>query len=130
MDKFNISDSESFIIFFNPGFINPPKQETPNKQINKIKPVGTYQPNAWGIYDMHGNLTEWCLDIYSGYKGYLGLPIDGSANTTKGNLSQRVKRGGNWISSSFMDLRSDRRDFQEPSFANTGTGFRVVAKKK
>lgn len=116
--------------FFNPGFINPPKQETPNKQINKIKPVGTYQPNAWGIYDMHGNLTEWCLDIYSGYKGYLGLPIDGSANTTKGDSSVRIMRGGNWISPQFMYLRSARRDYKEPSFAYTGTGFRVVAKKK
>lgn len=116
--------------FYNPGFINPPKQDTPNKQINKIKPVGTYQPNAWGIYDMHGNLTEWCLDIYSGYKGYLGLPVDGSPNITKGNLTQRITRGGNWISPQSMFLRSARRDYKEPSFANTGTGFRVVAKKK
>lgn len=116
--------------FYNPGFINPPKQETPNKQINKIKPVGTYQPNTWGIYDMHGNLTEWCQDIYSGYKGYLGLPVDGSANTTKGDSSVRITRGGNWISPQFMFLRSARRDYKAPSFANTGTGFRVVAKKK
>ncbi|HRH41914.1 MAG TPA: SUMF1/EgtB/PvdO family nonheme iron enzyme, partial [Pyrinomonadaceae bacterium] len=116
----------SFKINFPP----PLKRETPDKLINKVKPVGLYQPNPWGIYDMHGNLTEWCLDIYSGYKGYLGLPVDGSPNTSKGDQSVRIKRGGNWISPSFTDLRSARRDYRESSFANMGTGFRVVAKKK
>ena len=52
--------------------------------------VGTKTPNAWGLYDMHGNVWEWCLDWYSS-SGYSGTDPVGA---TSGNY--RVQRGGSW----------------------------------
>ncbi len=58
-------------------------------------PVGSFPPNAFGLYDMHGNVWEWCLDEYQ--PSYQGAPIDGSAvaaGLTDG--VKRVMRGGAW----------------------------------
>ena len=55
-------------------------------------PVGSFQPNAFGLYDMHGNVWEWVQDCYFSYSG---APSDGSAWTT-GDCSRRVVRGGSW----------------------------------
>jgi formylglycine-generating enzyme required for sulfatase activity len=57
-------------------------------------PVGAKKPNPWGLYDMHGYLWEWCLDV--GHADYQGAPTDGSAWVTGGNASQRVIRSGSW----------------------------------
>lgn len=56
-------------------------------------PVGAKKPNAWGLYDIHGYLWEWCLD--SGHASYKGAPRDGSAWVDK-NVTTRVLRGGSW----------------------------------
>jgi len=53
---------------------------------DKMHPVGQKQPNAFGLYDMHGNFQEWCEDIYS--YDYNGLPTDGSANPSGGGKIQ------------------------------------------
>jgi formylglycine-generating enzyme required for sulfatase activity len=55
-------------------------------------PVGSFKPNAFGLYDMHGNVWQWVEDCYETYNG---APTDGSARTT-GTCSQRVVRGGSW----------------------------------
>lgn len=60
-------------------------------------PVGSFPANAFGLYDMHGNVWEWCLDAYQ--PSYQGAPTDGSAGVdlslTEGDL-KRVMRGGAW----------------------------------
>lgn len=87
-------------------------------------PVGSYKPNAWGLYDMHGNVYEWVEDVHS--INYLGLPSDGSANTTIGETQFRVLRGGSW-----KDLAWYCRPFIRwnnlPDFKNSEIGFRLVA---
>ncbi|MGP0058819.1 MAG: SUMF1/EgtB/PvdO family nonheme iron enzyme [Beijerinckiaceae bacterium] len=56
-------------------------------------PVGSFLPNAFGLYDMHGNVWQWVEDCYA--ENYQGAPTDGSAKTT-GECSRRVLRGGSW----------------------------------
>ena len=60
----------------------------------KTAPVGSFRANAWGLYDMHGNVWEWVEDCWNG--SYAGSPVDGSAWLT-GNCNQRVLRGGSWF---------------------------------
>ena len=84
--------------------------------------VGSYQPNAWGLYDMHGNVWEWCLDRYD------SLDAD-SATDPVGAASgrHRVSRGGSW-SSSAQNCRSASRNNYDPSYSDDNIlGFRLVA---
>ncbi len=57
-------------------------------------PVGQFYPNAFGLYDMHGNVSEWCLDTW--HNSYDGAPTDGSVWETGGHSTRRVRRGGSW----------------------------------
>ncbi|TVQ44252.1 MAG: protein kinase [Gloeocapsa sp. DLM2.Bin57] len=71
--------------------------------------VGIFPPNAFGLYDMHGNIQEWCLDQY--HESYDGAPTDGSAwiDDANNHLLRRVLRGGSWNNLP-RDCRSARRD--------------------
>ena len=69
--------------------------------------VGTFPPNAWGVYDMHGNVWEWCQDVW--HDTYDGAPTDGSAWLQDGDGSRRVVRGGSWFNDP-QGLRSANRD--------------------
>jgi formylglycine-generating enzyme required for sulfatase activity len=85
-------------------------------------PVGSLQPNAWGLYDVHGNVYEWCQDWY--HDSYNGAPIDGSAWLSGGG--ERVIRGGA-AGSNAGNVRSAVRHSFTPETRTGSLGFRVVA---
>lgn len=89
-----------------------------------LHPIGTRKPNAWGLYDMHGNAAEWCFDVYSTkYYEYSRLenPIGPEGQST----STRVYRGGSWDSAA-SSTRSAYRAAQSPNATSPRIGFRVV----
>ncbi|MEA2099437.1 MAG: formylglycine-generating enzyme family protein [Campylobacterota bacterium] len=84
--------------------------------------VGEKKPNQWGLYDMHGNVWEWCEDWYK--DSYKNTPKDGTDNNS-GSQNYKVLRGGSWYYSSNF-LRSAFRNRNFPSNTVNGNGFRVV----
>ncbi len=88
----------------------------------ETSPVGTFEPNGFGLYDMHGNVFEWVEDC--GNTTYRWAPKDGSA-WTEGDCSLRVLRGGSWYDSPRL-LRSADRFWNYPSVRDDVRGFRVT----
>jgi formylglycine-generating enzyme required for sulfatase activity len=89
-------------------------------------PVGTKLPNAWGLYDMMGNVAEWCLD--SEHENYVGAPTDGSAWEPGIGIS-RALRGSAWNYVSNVYSRSAFRSFYQansPGIWLNCIGFRIV----
>jgi formylglycine-generating enzyme required for sulfatase activity len=86
------------------------------------QPVGSFAPNAFGLYDMHGNVWEWVEDCYNG--DYNGAPANGSAWST-GECSVRVLRGGSWRAVP-RDLRSASRNWVATGGRGADLGFRVA----
>jgi len=96
--------------------------------LERTTKVGSYAANAWGLYDMHGNVWEWVEDIYN-REWYSLLPTDGSANTTRGDNSVRVLRGGSWDDSGYF-TRSAIRNRGDLTLRFSYLGFRVVARAR
>ena len=88
----------------------------------QTSPVGSFKPNAFGLYDMAGNVWQWVQDCYQ--RNYDGAPTDGSA-WTQGNCNFRVVRGGAWDSYP-QNLRSASRDGTGADSRTTNLGFRVA----
>jgi formylglycine-generating enzyme required for sulfatase activity len=90
---------------------------------NKLHPVGEKEPNPFGLYDMHGNVWEWCEDHW--HPNYEGAPDNDSAWVDFYESCYRVVRGGSW--SSFGEgCRTACRDRHEPNNRFLNFGFRLV----
>ena len=81
--------------------------------------VGTKTPNAWGLYDMSGNVAEWCLDWYD----TLSYGTDPMGSYSGSN---RVLRGGSWNAPAGYFSSSSHRDYYDPLHGNNNKGFRLV----
>ena len=86
----------------------------------KTQLVGSRLPNPFGLYDMHGNVNEWCSDYYGSYPGTPATDPIGPATG-----STRVFRGGGWTGTAGFS-RAAFRTFAVPTAASSGVGFRVV----
>lgn len=80
--------------------------------------VGSYLPNTWGLYDMHGNVAEWCLDWYGGL-------LSGNDPVGPSSGADRVLRGGSWASDADVCTSSSRRNYASSGVIND-YGFRLV----
>jgi len=92
------------------------------KYRNEPTPVGSFAPNAWGLYDMHGNMEEWCWDWFGEYQS--GAQTDPAASSPESE-PERVIRGGSYRSGDYS-LRSAERQRLPPSTGAIARGFRVV----
>jgi formylglycine-generating enzyme required for sulfatase activity len=96
--------------------------------LKKTVPVGSYRPNGWGLYDMHGNVWEWCQSKYMPYP----YNTDGRESVSAGNSDERVLRGGSWGFDAYF-VRSASRGRSNPSYHNLyghgRFGFRLAASR-
>jgi len=99
-------------------------EEAKGEYRQQTTPVGQFPPNAFGLYDMHGNVWEWCADTW--HDNYDGAPTDGSVWIKNGDDNRSPRRGGSWY---IMpdNCRSAYRDLNNRRGLNfLDDGFRVV----
>jgi formylglycine-generating enzyme required for sulfatase activity len=86
--------------------------------------VGSYAANAWGLYDMHGNVNQWCSDYYGPYGE---LENTDPLRVNKGTENYRVLRGGSWGDRARF-CRAAMRHWNTPSTRHGSVGFRVAVR--
>jgi formylglycine-generating enzyme required for sulfatase activity len=91
----------------------------------QTSPVGSFQPNPFGLYDTAGNVFEWVEDCW--HEDYTGAPTDGSAwlDANGGNCGQRVIRGGSW-NDPREDLPASYRNWDDADNRVLNIGFRLA----
>lgn len=90
----------------------------------ETKPVGMKLPNELGLYDMSGNVDEWCEDVWHG--DYKGAPCDGTAwMEAEKDKNARLVRGGSWVNYDYL-CRVSSRSYSDRDFRNNALGFRFV----
>ncbi|AEE54289.1 SUMF1/EgtB/PvdO family nonheme iron enzyme [Haliscomenobacter hydrossis] len=89
----------------------------------KTTPVGSFPANHLGLYDLSGNLWEWCADVW--HDNYQGAPLDSSAWMEGGDQTLRVFRGGSWIGNAF-NCRATCRNKDQIGTRYSNVGFRVA----
>lgn len=92
--------------------------ETKGPYLGRTTQVGSYASNAWGLSDLHGNVSEWCFDGYSDQLSGGRDPLNTSSE------DRRVLRGGSWYNDARVS-RSAYRGRYTPEARNNYTGFRV-----
>ena len=90
-------------------------------QQDRPAPVKSFPPNAWGLYDMHGNVWEWCQDWYGPYPKELVVDPKGPDEEGK----KKVRRGGSWFKEGWL-CRAANRNVGHPGSKYRTLGFRVV----
>ncbi|MTJ32216.1 bifunctional serine/threonine-protein kinase/formylglycine-generating enzyme family protein [Aphanizomenon sp. UHCC 0183] len=98
------------------------KSAAKGKYRQQTTDVGTFPPNPFGLYDMHGNVWEWCEDDW--HKNYINAPTDGSAWNSRSG-SHKLLRGGSWNGNP-GHCRSAFRNFYSLDYSFNIIGFRVV----
>jgi len=96
---------------------NPYGDAAKGQFLERPTKVGSYAANAWGLYDMHGNVLQWCKDWYDKDYQY----------RDKKDTSNRVARGGSWLFDA-QDSRAARRQSFDPATRGSPIGFRVVVR--
>ena len=101
-------------------YANVPK----GKYRKETTDVGIFPPNAFGLYDMHGNVWEWCQDVW--HRNYEGAPTDGSPWETGGDNSRSPLRGGSWINNPNQCRSAYRNYIYRRDYHGDLIGFRIV----